>query len=121
MPISLEDKMINLAKVFSLIENKFLSLKEGSKLLKYSYWHFTKLYKRYKKVGLKDLFKKQRKRKKMKLKDKDVEILKEYYLKLEKPQISLSLYFLKADFSTFFGNFCRIGNKIFNKRKDIFS
>lgn len=37
----MENKMFNLAKVFSLIENKFITFKEGSKLLNSSYWHFT--------------------------------------------------------------------------------
>jgi len=101
MYLKLEDKMINLAKIFSLIENKVINLKEGSKLLNYSYWHFTKLYKRYKKVGLKELFKKERKRTKRKLKEKDIELLKTYYLKLDKPQISLLLYFLKIDHPSF--------------------
>ncbi len=73
--------MINLTKVFALVENKVLNLKQGVKLLR----HFTKLYKRYNKVGIKNLFKRQRKKKRRKLKDKDIENLKDYYLKLVKP------------------------------------
>ncbi len=63
MQTNLEDKMINLAKVFYLIENKVLNLKEGSKILNYSYWHFTRIFKKYKEVGIKGLFKRTRKRK----------------------------------------------------------
>lgn len=55
MSIKLEDKLLNLAKVFSLVENGSMTLKQGSKLLNYSYWHFTRLYKRYHKEGVEAL------------------------------------------------------------------
>lgn len=97
----LEDKLLNLAKVFSLVDNKVLLLKEASKLLNYSYWHLTRLYKKYLKEGLGNLFVKERKRKMRKLKDEDVELLKNYYIFLGKPQISLLHYFLYIDHPDF--------------------
>jgi|GEM_PF-1925013 len=101
MSWKLEDKLLNLAKVFSLIDNKSINLKQGSKLLNYSYWHFTRLYKKYRKSGLKNLFVRERKRRRRKLREEDVELLKNYYLQLGKPQISLLLYFLRLDHHCF--------------------
>ncbi|MEF3254838.1 MAG: hypothetical protein K6348_04650 [Deferribacterales bacterium] len=101
MSIKLEDKLLSLVKVFSLVENRSMTLKQGSKLLNYSYWHFTRLYKRYLKEGPKNLFKGERKRERRKMSEKDIELLKSYYLNLKKLQISLLRYFLKLDRPSF--------------------
>jgi len=101
MSAKLENKLLNLAKVFSLVENRSITLKQGSKLLNYSYWHCTRLYQKYRKEGLKKLFKQEKKGKRRKLNEKDIALLKDYYLKLEKPQISLLHYFLRLDYPSF--------------------
>lgn len=101
MVSNLEDKLLNLAKVFSLVENRSITLKQGSKLLNYSYWHCIRLFQKYRKEGLKKLFKQEKKGKPRKLSDKDKVLLKDYYLKLEKPQISLLRYFLRLDHPSF--------------------
>ncbi|MEO0101333.1 MAG: helix-turn-helix domain-containing protein [candidate division WOR-3 bacterium] len=101
MAVKLENKLLNLAKVVSLIDDGHLSLKEGAELLNYSYWHFTRVYKRYKTQGFGNLFKRERKGETGKLKHEDIELLKEYYLNYGKPQISLLYYFLSLDYSSF--------------------
>jgi len=101
MAFRVEDKLLNLVKVFSLVDEDHLSLKEGAKLLNYSYWHLTRLYKKYKTEGLNNLLKREREVKQRKLKSKDVKLLKEYYLKSGKPQISLLRYFLSLDYPSF--------------------
>lgn len=101
MAFKLEDKLLNLAKVFSLVDNKSLTLVEAAYLAGYSYWHLTRLYKKYKEVGLKRLFKRQRKVRPRKLEAEDLELLKSYYQRLDKPQISLLLYFLGKDHPSF--------------------
>lgn len=101
MSHTMEDKLLNLVKVFSLVVSKVLSLKEAAKLLNYSYWHLTRLYKKYLREGPGNLFVKKRKQKRRKLKDEDVELLKNYYISLGKPQISLLHYFLYIDHPNF--------------------
>jgi len=101
MPFTVGDKLLNLAKVFSLADAKVLTLRAIASLTKYSYWHLTRLYKRYRQDGLKNLFRQEQKRKPRRLKEKDLEFLKRYYLTLGKPQISLLLYFLGLDHPSF--------------------
>jgi len=101
MAFRLEDKLLKLAQVFSLVTNKSLTLKEAAQLSNYSYWHLTRLYKRHKRDGLKKLFKRNRMRRSRKLKESDIVLLKNYYLKLARPQISLLLYFFYLDYPTF--------------------
>jgi len=44
MVSKLEDKLLNLAEIFALIDNSSITLNQGSKLLTYSYWHFIRLF-----------------------------------------------------------------------------
>lgn len=101
MSHTLENKLLNLAQVFALIDNNNITLKEGAKLLNYSYWHFIRLYHHYQSQGLSNLFQKERKKKQQKLKIADIALHKEHYLKLEKPQLSLLCYFLYLDYPSF--------------------
>jgi transposase InsO family protein len=97
----LENKLLNLTKVFSLIENNVLTLNDAAKLTNYSYWHFTRLYGKYQKSGIETLFKRNRNKKPTKLNDNNIELLKKVYLELNQPQISLLLYFTKLDYPSF--------------------
>jgi len=101
MLLKLGDKLLNLAKVFSLADAKVLTLKAIASLTKYSYWHLTRLYKKYRKAGLKNLFRQERKSAPRKLERNDIDLLKRYYLTLGKPQISLLLHFLRLDHPSF--------------------
>jgi transposase InsO family protein len=101
MAFRLEDKLLKLAQVFSLVANKSLTLKEAAQLSNYSYWHLTRLYKRHKQDGLKKLFKRNRRRRPRKFRESDIVLLKNYYLKLNRPQISLLLYFFYLDYPDF--------------------
>lgn len=101
MVFRLEDKLLKLAQVFSLVANKSLTLKEAAQLSNYSYWHLTRLDKRHKQKGLKNLFRRKRMRRPNKLKESDIALLKDYYLKLDRPQISLLLYFFYLDYPNF--------------------
>jgi len=101
MSLKLVNKLINLTKVFSLIDNKILTLHDAAKLTNYSYWHFTRLYHRYQTQGPNQLFKPARKEPIRKFKPEDIEILKKTYLELNRPQISLLLYFTKRDYPSF--------------------
>lgn len=101
MAFRLEDKLLKLAQVFSLVANKSLTLKAAAQLSNYSYWHLTRLYKRHKQDGLKRLFKRNQLRRPRKLRAADIVLLKYYYLKLGRPQISLLLHFLYLDYPDF--------------------
>jgi len=101
MVFRLEDKLLKLAQVFSLVANKSLTLKAAAQVSNYSYWHLTRLSKRYKQEGLKNLFRRNRMRRSSKLKESDIALLKNYYLKLARPQISLFLYFFYLDYPNF--------------------
>lgn len=101
MFLKLENKLLNLTKVFSLIDNKVLTLNDAAKLTNYSYWHFARLYDKYQKSGIETLFKRNRNKKPSKLNDNDIELLKKVYLELNQPQISLLLYFTKLDYPAF--------------------
>ena len=101
MVSKLEDKLLNLAEIFALIVNSSITLNQGSKLLTYSYWHFIRLFQKYRKVRLKNRFKLEKKSKPRKLSDNDKVLLKVYYLKLNKPQISLLHFFLRLDYPSF--------------------
>lgn len=101
MFFKLEDKLLSLAKVFSLVDAGTETLKGAAALTRYSYWHLTRLYKQYRKDGLKNLFQRERKPIPRKLARKDIDLLKRYYLSLGKPQISLLLYFLRLDHPSF--------------------
>lgn len=101
MAINLEDKLLKLVQVFSLVANKLLSLKEAAQMSDYSYWYLTRLFKQYQQQGLKKLFKRKRLRKPRKLTATDMTLLKNYYLELDKPQISLLRYFLYLDYPAF--------------------
>lgn len=97
----LEDKLVNLAKAFSLVDKKASTLKEAACLTGYSYWHLTRLYKRYKESGLKSLFKRKRETRPRKLEAKDIKLLNNYYVDLDRPQISLLMHFLYQDYPSF--------------------
>jgi len=45
-------KLIKLKDIFETMDRKGMSLKEGSNIAGYSYWHFIRLYKKYKKDGI---------------------------------------------------------------------
>lgn len=101
MLLRLEDRLLDLAKTFGLVDGRTMSLVEAATLTGYSYWHLTRLYRRYRTQGLKRLFQHHRNRPSAILTPQHVVQLKDYYLKLEKPQISLLLYFLRLDYPSF--------------------
>lgn len=94
-------KLGRLEVTFQLIDAKKINLKIGAQLEKYSYWHFTRLYKRYKESGIDSLFKQTRNIKPRKFKPEHVEKIKEYYTKFENPPLSILRDFLKEDFPNF--------------------
>ncbi len=101
MSQTLEIKLLNLAQIFSLIDNNNITRKDGAKILNYSYWHFVRLYHQYQTNGLTSLFQKDKPRNNLKLSRNDIVLLKNLYLKLDKPQISLLHYFLYLDYPSF--------------------
>lgn len=98
MLFKLEDKLLSLAKVFGSVDRHLTSLAEAATLTGYSYWHLTRLYRRYRQSGLKQLFRRHRDRQPAKLSPQHVTQLKNYYVELGKPQLSLLLYFLRLDY-----------------------
>lgn len=101
MQNKLENKLLNLAQVFALIDNNNLTLKQGANLLNYSYWHFIRLYHQYQIKGIANLFQKDKPRNNLKLSPADIELIKNLYLKLDNPPISLLRYFLYLDYPSF--------------------
>ncbi|MEO0070981.1 MAG: integrase core domain-containing protein [candidate division WOR-3 bacterium] len=95
MIVKLGDKMLTLAKVFGLVDCRAISLKEAVTLSGYSYWHLTRLYHRYQESGLKELFQQHRNRPPTKISPQQVSQLRNYYIDLGKPQLSLLLYFFR--------------------------
>jgi hypothetical protein len=101
MRFKLEDKLLKLANVFGLVDRGAMTLKEAAVVTGYSYWHLTRLYRRYRQHGIKRLFKRHRKCRPAKLTRQHTALLKKYYRDLEQPQLSLLLYFLRLDHPSF--------------------
>ncbi|MEO0069167.1 MAG: integrase core domain-containing protein [candidate division WOR-3 bacterium] len=99
MATKLENKIVKLSQVFTLVEQGSISLKDAAFLTGYSYWHLTRLYHRAQGVRLEQLF--QPKPPPRKLSQANVALLKNYYDKLKHPQISLLAHFLYQDHPTF--------------------
>jgi len=99
--LKLEDKLLSLAKVFGLVDRKSMRLVEAAKLAGYSYWHLTRLYRRYRQVGVKRLLQPRRDRPPARISSQQMALLKELYVKLEKPQMSQLLYFFELDHPDF--------------------
>lgn len=117
MAFRLENKLVNLAKAFSLVDKKASTLKEAADLTGYSYWHLTRLHKRYKEVGLNMLFKRKRETRPRKLEAKDIELLSNYYIDLDRPQISLLMHFLYQDYPWFPRISCEWARKVLIRQK----
>lgn len=95
-------KMGKLSIVFNMIDEGKVNLKTGSIIAGYSYWHFTRLYKKYRERGLDGLYKKERKRKWRKLRPEQRELLiKEFKGYDEEPSLSVLRYFMKMDYPDF--------------------
>jgi transposase InsO family protein len=95
MAFSLEDKLVNLAKAFCLVDKKASSLKEGLKML----------------------FKRKRETRPRKLEAKAIQLLRNYYIELERPQISLLMYFLYLDYPWFPKISCEWMRKVLIREK----
>ena len=101
MQLKLEDRLLKLANVFGLVDRKAMTLKEAAVVTGYSYWHLTRLYRRYRHRGIKRLFGRHRKCRQARLRRQHVTLLKKYYRDLKQPQLSLLLYFLRLDHPSF--------------------
>jgi len=101
MLLKLEDKLLSLNKVFGLVDHGMMSLTEAARLAGYSYWHLTRLYRRYQKSGIRKLFQHHRSRPPAKISSRQIAQLRNYYIKLEKPQMSQLLHFFELDYPNF--------------------
>jgi hypothetical protein len=96
-----EDRLLKLTQLFSLVDAGSMSLKEAAANAGYSYWHFTKLYKKALTAGVDHLYVPRPAPKPRKLSEHDVTLLKRCYEDLERPQLSLLMHFLHEDQPSF--------------------